>query len=307
MNDRDSDSTGAHPTTTHPPKYLIVNADDLGLSPGVNRGILETAQRGIVSSTTAMVNMPDAKAGIDLIQTQAPHAGLGLHLNLTYGRPVLAPEKVPSLVRSKGQFVGVSRGITSSRRWQPGEVRAELSAQLERFAQLAGVLPDHLDSHQMIGSLSYVCREVMLDLAEVYTLPVRRGGRSAFRGLEQEVARRLYPTQTWVPPLLGSLPWERYAAIYDRTPLEPDHFEIGFFDRTASAETLLRILDELGEGVTELVCHPGYLDEAADRYRGREAELAALTDPRVVARLRESDVELVTFEVLTRRRDEKVD
>lgn len=297
------DATRATSPTTNAPKYLIVNADDLGLSPGINRGILETTQRGIVSSTTAMVNTPDAEAGIKLIQTQAPHVGLGLHLNLTHGRPVLGAEAVPSLVRSKGQFVGVPRGIASSRRWQPEEVRAELSAQFERFVQLAGVLPDHLDSHQMIGSLSAVCREVMLDLAETYNLPVRRGGRSAFRGLEQEVARRLYPTQTWIPPLLGSLPWERYAAIYDRTPLEPDHFEIGFFDRTASAETLLRILDELGEGVTELVCHPGYLDEAADGYRGREVELAALTDPRVVARLEEVDVTLVTFEVLTRRRD----
>ena len=282
-------------------KYLIVNADDLGLSPGVNRGILETAQRGVVSSTTAMVNMPDAEAGIDLIQTQAPHIGLGLHLNLTHGRPVLEAAEVPSLVRSKGQFVGVSRGLASQRRWRPEEVRAELSAQLERFVTLAGTLPDHLDSHQMIGSLSAVCRAVMLDLAETYDLPVRRGGRSAFRGLEQEVARRLYPTQTWVPPLLGSFPWERYAATYDRTPLEPDHFEIGFFDRTASAETLLRILDELGEGVSELVCHPGYLDEAADGYRGREVELAALTDPRVVERSRRSDVKLVTFEVLRKR------
>ena len=283
-----------------PPKTLIVNADDLGLSPGVNRGILEAAQKGIVSSSTVMVNLPDAAAGVCLLQAEAPHAGLGLHLNLTYGRPLLDPANVPGLVRGDGQFVSVSRGLASSRRWQLAEVRAELNAQLERFVELTGTLPDHLDSHQMVGSLSPVCREVMLDLAETYSLPVRKGGRAAFRGFEQEVARRLSLSDIWVPPLLGSFPWRRYDYVYNRTTLEPDHFEMGFFDDTATVETLLRVLEGLPEGVTELVCHPGYLDEVADGYRGREVELAALTDERVVQKVRVEGIELVTFTVLAR-------
>ena len=282
-----------------PPRRLIVNADDLGLSKGVNRGVLEAAQRGVVSSSTVMVNMPDAEAGVRLIQENAPHVGLGLHFNLSYGRPLLDPADVPSLVRSDGGFVSVSRGLASSRRWQPGEVSAELNAQFERFVQLVGTLPDHLDSHQMIGSLSPVCREVMLDLAHRHGLPMRQGGRAAFRGLEREVARRLYLTNPWVPPLLGSFPWRRFDHVYDRTTLEPDFFEMGFLGSTATAETLLRILEGLPGGVTELVCHPGYLDEAADGYRGREAELVALTDERVVQKVRAEGVELVTFAVLS--------
>ena len=276
------------------PRRLIVNADDLGLSEGVNRGILEAAQQGIVTSSTVMVNLPEAEAGIRLLQEGAPHIGLGLHFNLSYGRPLSDPADVPGLVRTGGQFVSVSRGLASSRRWQLGEVKEELNAQLVRFVQLTGTLPDHLDSHQMVGSLSPVCRKAMLDL------PTRQGGRAAFRGLEQEVARRLYLTDTWVPPLLGSFPWRRYDHIYDRTALEPDHFEMGFFDHTATVETLLRILETLPAGVTEMVCHPGYLDEAADGYRGREAELAALTDKRVVQKVEAEGVELVTFGVLSR-------
>ena len=279
-------------------RRLIVNADDLGLSPGVNRGILETCQKGIVTSTTAMVNMPDAAAGLELIRTQAPHIGIGLHLNLSYGRPLLDPAEVPSLVRGDGQFVSVSRGLASSRRWQADEVRAELGAQLARFIALTGTLPDHLDSHQLVGSLSAVCREAMLDLAETHTLPMRRGGRAAFRLLEQEAARRLLLTGTWAPPLLGTFPWRRYDHIYDRAVLEPDHFEIGFFDRTATVTTLLRILEELSEGITELVCHPGYLDEGADGYRGREAELEAITDQRVVRKVMAEGIELTTFAAL---------
>ncbi len=296
-----SSSDGSSPVTADSAaRRLIVNADDLGLSPGVNRGILESAVCGVVTSTTAMTNMPFVQAGLELIRQNAPHLGVGLHLNLSYGRPLSDPAEVPSLVRGDGQFVSVSRGIASSRRWQPGEVKLEFSAQLERFVALTETLPDHLDSHQMVGSLSAVCREVMLDLAETHALPMRRGGREAFRLLEREAARRLYLTQPWMPPLLGTLPWQRYNHIYDRVALEPDHFEIGFFDSTATVETLLRILGELPAGVTELVCHPGYLDEAADGYKGREVELAALTDARVAQKVTAEGVELTTFAALRR-------
>ena len=151
-------------TATTPKKRLIVNADDLGLSPGVNRGILEAHLRGVVSSSTLMVNMPSALSGAALVRAEAPRLGLGLHLNLSHGRPLLPPEEVPSLVRADGRFVSVSRGLASARCWHPKEVRAELEAQLARFGELTGGLPDHLDSHQLVGSFSSVCREVMLDL-----------------------------------------------------------------------------------------------------------------------------------------------
>ncbi len=281
-------------------KRLIVNADDLGLSPGVNRGILEAHKRGVVTSTTAMVNTPSAAAGIGLVQAEAPTMGLGLHLNLSFGKPLLSPAEVPSLVRADGRFVSVSRGLASARCWRPHEVRAELEAQLERFIKLAGALPDHLDSHQLVGSLSSVCREAMLDLAETHRLPVRRGGRAAFRLLEQEAARRLLLT-SWTPPLLGPFPWRRFDHIYNRTPLETDHFEMSFFGVGATVETLLRILEDLPEGVTELVCHPGYWDAGADGYGWREAELSALTDPRVVAKVKAAGVELITFGALVER------
>ena len=280
------------------PKRLIVNADDLGLSPGVNRGILEAHRRGIVTSTTAMMNMPAVEAGMRLAQA-APGLGLGLHFNLSYGKPLMNPLKVPSLVRGDGQFVSLSRGLASSRRWQSDEVRAELSAQFERFVALAGTLPDHFDSHQMVGSLSAVCREVMLDLAQAHDLPMRQGGRAAFQVMEREVARHNVIAKALAPTLFKGWPWRRYDHIYDRWVLEPDHFEVRFLGRGATVETLLRILDELPAGVTELVCHPGYLDEGVDAYRGRETELAALTDPRVLAQVEVAGLELITFAALS--------
>lgn len=271
-------------------KFLIVNADDLGLSSGVNRGILEAHQQGIVTSTTALVNLPGAAAGIELVQRHAPALGLGLHLNLTFGKPVLPPTEVPSLVGRDGRFVGAARGLFSPRHWHLLQVRAELGAQLERFIELAGILPDHLDSHQLVGSLSPVCRAVMLDLADAHALPVRRGGLPILR-IEREpsLGDRTFASlfKTWSS---GTL-----MGVYARVSLEPDALEIRFFDRGATPETLLRILEALPHGVTELVCHPGYLDVPADAYRGREAELRALTDPRARRKLEDGGVQLVTF------------
>ncbi|CAN5743479.1 chitin disaccharide deacetylase [soil metagenome] len=274
-------------------KFLIVNADDLGLSSGVDRGIVEAHEHGIVTSTTALANLPGAAAGIALVQRRAPTLGLGLHLNLTFGRPLLPPEAVPSLVGADGRFVGVTRGFFSTRRWHLAQVRLELEAQLGRFVELTGGLPDHLDSHQLVGSLSPVCRAVMLDLADTHALPVRRGGLPGLR-VERE--------PSWGGHSATSLfkTWSTgtFMGVYARVSLEPDALEVRFFDRGATPETLLRILSALPVGVTELVCHPGYLDVPADAYRGRETELRALTDPRMRREIEERGIQLMTFREL---------
>ncbi len=269
---------------------MIVNADDLGLSSGVDRGILEAHERGIVTSTTVLANLPGAAAGIALVQRRAPALGLGLHLNLTFGRPLLPPEQVPSLVDAGGRFVGVTRGFFSTRRWHLAQVRLELEAQLARFVELAGVLPDHLDSHQLVGSLSPVCRAVMLDLADAHALPVRRGGLPGLR-VEREPSVGGHTAAS----LFKSWSTGTFMGVYARVSLEPDALEVRFFDRGATPETLLRILGALPHGVTELVCHPGYLDVPADAYRGRETELRALTDPRMRRKVEACGIRLVTF------------
>ena len=284
-----------HPART-PRKVLIVNADDLGMSDGVNRGILEAHLSGVVTSTTALVNMPTAAAGIALVQKHAPELGLGLHLNLTYGKPVLPAKEVSSLVRTSGAFVGATRGLVSPRRWRTEHVVAEMTAQLDKFVALTGKLPDHLDSHQLVGSLSPVCRAVMLDLAERYDLPVRRGGRAALGKLEQAMATRGAVGRAVAPPLFRRWPRPAHAEVYDRTPPEPNFIEIGFFGTGASLSNLLNILENLPDGVTEIVCHPGYIDDANDAYPTRELELKLLTDPAVRQKIIAEGIKLATFD-----------
>ena len=284
-------------------KRLIINADDLGMAPGVNRGIVEAHRAGAVSSSTLMVNCAAAEEAVNLVQREAPNLGLGLHLNLTFGRPLLRPSEVPSLVRRNGDFVRLSRGLSLMHHWRRGDVRRELTAQLERFTELLGRLPTHLDSHQFIGSLSAECREVMLDLAEAHNLPVRRGGRALYAQFERDFASWGQVQKTLAPSLFRRYPLRRHRHIFARSVRSPDSFDYRFHAKNATAEQLLSIFATLPEGVTELVCHPGHADAGADGYPYREAELAALTDPRVraglAAGLAAAEVEVCTFAALS--------
>ncbi|MCA9838758.1 MAG: ChbG/HpnK family deacetylase [Trueperaceae bacterium] len=279
-------------------KQLIVNADDLGMSQGINRGILEAHIEGIVSSSTAIVNLPASKAGIKLAQAEAPALGLGLHFNLTYGQPILKAREVPSLVRSNGDFVSLARGLSLYHHWRPKDIAAELSAQFERFTEYAGCLPDHLDSHQLVCSLSAECREVILDIAETYHLPVRQGGRYLYSRFEEQFASWGSLPKTIAPSLFKRYPLKRHSHIFDRDHPSPDHFEYGFHNTRATVTQLLDILENLPEGLTELVCHPGYPDIESDAYAHRELELNSLKDPQVKALIEAQHITLSTFAVL---------
>src|SRR6266545_2812134 len=97
------------------PRQLVVNADDYGLTRGVSRGIREGYRLGIVTSSTAMMNMPGVGEDLRLALEETPRLGLGVHLVLTAGRPALTPDQVPGLVSSEGRFLPHDE-FTSSRK-----------------------------------------------------------------------------------------------------------------------------------------------------------------------------------------------
>jgi len=275
-------------------RTLIVNADDLGMSEGVTRGILEAHQNGIVTSSSAMMNAPHAREGLEVALKEAPALGLGLHLTLTWGRPVLPPEHVPSLVDAQGGFLSVPRGVALPGRWSRDDIAAELRAQRDRFLEIAGRPPDHVDAHHGITTYTAPVREVMLEIASEHGIPVRRSRAGWFAPME-----RLMPAAADLPDAWGPwldrvpTPWRR-GPMGERTPLSTDGLDLRFFGERATVELLLRILDTLPGGVTELLCHPGHA-AGGDDYAYREAELAALTDPRVAAKVRAERIVLATF------------
>lgn len=154
-------------------KTLIVNADDFGICEGVNAAVLDAYVAGSLSSTTLMVNGGAAAAAAQLAR-QHPGLGVGLHFNLTLGRPSADPREVASLLLPGGELP--ARGVLARRlalgRVSSTQLAAELDAQLAAFDRL-GLVPSHIDSHQHVHAFPPVFDVVARACAE-RSLPLRQ-------------------------------------------------------------------------------------------------------------------------------------
>ena len=145
------------------PGPVILCADDYGLAAGVSRGIIQLAEAGRISATSALVTFPrwpeDARRLADI----RPKVAIGLHINLTLGQP-LGP--MPGLA-SDGMLPSVDAVVRKSllRRIEPEEIRAEVGRQLDRFERETGFPPDHIDGHQHVHALPGVRLGVLAALA----------------------------------------------------------------------------------------------------------------------------------------------
>jgi predicted glycoside hydrolase/deacetylase ChbG (UPF0249 family) len=245
-------------------KRLIVNADDLGRTRGINQGIREAHQRGIVTSATVMVNYPAARE-VRVLAQECPGLGLGLHFALTGGVPTLPPASVPSLVDAAGRLPAKPEGLARATK---EDAIAEARAQLGRFRELIGRPPTHLDSHHHSHRLPAVF-EAIATVAKENGLPVRCASP------------------------------EMVARLRGRGVRTSDVFVESFFDETATLPKLLGILESLGDGTTELMCHPAYADPelvASSSYaKVRERELAVLTSPEPRAAIERLGIRLIQF------------
>ncbi len=281
-------------------KRLIVNADDFGLCASVNRGILEAHERGIVTSATVLANAPGFEDAITLARG-APSLGVGIHLNLTWGRPVSHPHEVPSLVREDGTFafsawrlpVAIAGG-----RIALGEVRKEWGAQIARLRR-AGIVPTHLDSEKHVHLLPPLFR-VVASLAQAEGILAVRAAA------EPGLFPRLAPTNPqWykagVLAVIGRRARRRAALAGLRVP---DRL-LGIMDGgRLDGARLERLLARVGDGLTELIAHPGYESPELQRVAGehgrysaagREAELRALTAPGLRQELAARGIDLMHY------------
>jgi hypothetical protein len=280
-------------------KRLIVNADDYGRTAGVVEGILRAHQQGIVTSTTAMMNMPRIEEALRRAQG-CLELGLGVHLVFSAWRPLLPPEQIPSLVDMDGAFLNQRAIWARPEAIQRDELRAELTAQVERFRALTGRAPDHLDCHHFVHSHPLFFA-VYVELAAQWGLPIRAPFPPE-ETLSQAAA---------TVPLIEGLPFSEVRDMMrqDRALVRvsgvrhPDHFVGSFYGEEAvTLENLLAVLEGLDEGITELMCHPGLADEQllAESVYGwpREKELELLCHPRVRDKLDKLGIELVNFGAL---------
>ena len=276
-------------------KRLILNADDYGRALSVSAGIRQAHREGIVTSTTAMMNMDGILDDLRAAQAECPALGLGVHLTLTAEAPVLNPERVPSLLALAGgpcfpTVAALAAGVASV---NPDEVRAEWRAQIEKFVGLTGRNPTHLDSHHHSSYFSPAWFAGMLALAREFECAIRlpwprQPPAAGMAGGSQ--AALMARLQQFAPAALAAAPVPH-----------PDNFEIGFYAEGATQASLLDLLRHLPEGTTEIMCHPGLPDDglpALTSYTtARARELEILTDPDVRRAVAENGVKLVSFAV----------
>jgi predicted glycoside hydrolase/deacetylase ChbG (UPF0249 family) len=272
-------------------RRLIVNADDFGFTPAVTAGILEAHAAGTVTSTSMMVCCAGWEDGVRQAKA-TPSLEVGLHLNLLVGAPLAA---VPSLTdRRTGRFLPLTSIVARAlaRRLDSGEVIAECEAQLMALGN-AGIGCTHIDSHRHTHALPII-RGAVAAVAARRTLPLRRPLESPFRmagGVSSQLHRGVIAA-AWAASGIGA-PRTRAA----------DHFiGVSLQGGRRFAAGLEAAIDTLAPGTTELMVHPGRVDNAlaaVDPYTWqRELELTALVSPRLRERLGCGDVKLTGFRAL---------
>jgi predicted glycoside hydrolase/deacetylase ChbG (UPF0249 family) len=243
-------------------RSLVVNADDLGLTGGVNDGIFDAHDGGVLTSASLFANAPATDDAIRRARSRLS-LGVGVHLTLVDGTPTLPPSRVPSLVEDDGRFrpswkpfiVACLRGRVALE-----EVERELTAQIERI-RWAGIQPTHLDAHKHVHAYPPIFA-IVARLAERFHIPTVRVPYERWSpawgdGHQRRIARHQALANA------AMLPWARrdYRTVSAhglRTPQFVGRSHTGVL----SADSLQGLLHRLRPGVTELMVHPGYVDDA---------------------------------------------
>lgn len=269
-------------------KYLIVNADDYGHTPGVSAGIRKAHLNGIVTSTSAMMNSPHIEEELPRLIELCPHIGIGVHLIMTSGKPLLPVDALPVLMSLSEDGISFMHDPQEQiDRIDVEEIRAEWRTQIDKFIGIAGRTPDHLDAHHHAMCFSPGLFQIYMELASEYGCAIRRPT------LEFE-KQYLQSSTSGDQPVLQDL-WGSVKM--------PDWFDGRFYDEQVSGATLKVMIAELRDGVGEWMCHPAQVDQEILKKsiynirRGEELEL--LVQPEYLQRIEESGVKLVSFGIFS--------
>lgn len=292
-------------------RRLIINADDFGLTRGVNQAIFEAQERGVVTSTTLMANSVVFDDAVEKATSSARaggHLSVGCHVVLLDGQPLLPPDRVATLLPqntrnghprfrdSLNDFV-----VASFRhKLNPSEIEAEAAAQIERI-QAAGIELSHFDTHKHAHMFPAVLR------------PLLRAASSRKVRAVRNPFGQVWPLP-WASVLRTRRLWTRFAQLNVlrrfATNFRQEVEAHGLRTTDGSLGVLVTgvldlplftaIIESMPEGTWEFVCHPGYndadLDSVQTRLRqSREQELAVLTSSEAKELLRQQKIELISY------------
>lgn len=265
---------------------LIINADDLGHPEGTVEAIEELFQAGIVTSASVMVNQVCWPQAAGLLR-QHPDWDAGVHLVMNDGKPILPLDRVRTLVDREGNFRDGSALLVRYPFVSKKELRAEWSAQIDKFIEDTGRQPSHLDLHCHYPYVFPDWFRISVDLAvSLGRVPVRLPFDDDLENKAKELAASYGNFPVWLVKFLG----RRYKRIVQKKALpNTNYWESSFSqDGCRTVDQLLAIIDGLHEGVTELLCHPG-------KTGWRALDYAALSDKRVQDRIESQNIRMTDF------------
>jgi hopanoid biosynthesis associated protein HpnK len=287
-------------------RRLIINADDFGLTPGINRAVAEAHVEGVLTSATAMAAAPAFREAAEIAR-QLPRLSVGCHVVLVDGEPLTAPSRLLTLVpRGSARFqerVGplALRALTGQLRQD--EIEAEGTAQF-RMMQSTDFTVTHFDTHKHLHVFPAVL-EPLLRAARACGVGAVR---NPFEPAASLPARKLAKRRNL---------WKRYAQTHalrrfqpafrrlvSKAGLKTTDGTLGIAATGLLDQSMLRdIVEAMPEGTWELVCHPGYADDALRTTRtrlreSREVEQAVLTSPETRQLMENAGIELTSYREL---------
>lgn len=286
-------------------KKLILNADDFGMTRGVNEGIVRAHREGILTSTTLMANGEAFDDAVERARAN-PELGVGCHLVLVGGKCVAPRESVSSLVDADGTLpdsLALFVARISSGMIRREEIERELRAQIAKI-RAAGIEPTHLDTHkhthahprvmEVLGQVAKECgimrvRKPIEDLHDSWETSKAGGQGISLQILAAGAVRAIAPQFTTISKKYGLL--------------SPDYF-LGLATTGRLGPALLRgIIGTVGEGTTEIMLHPGICDADLARsgsrlQKHREDEMRGLLDPGVRSAITERGIRLISYREL---------
>jgi len=268
-------------------KQLIITADDFNADAERNRGILEASDKGILTTTSVISNLPlDIETVIAL---KISFNGIGIHLNITKGAPLST--NAHTLVDKNGQFFNKKTAWKKalSKLYDPNELLSEFSAQIEMLLN-NGIVPDHINGNNHLHIFP-VFADITAQLANKYKIKFVRVPKETFYFSDINFSKTFIKKY-----FIYSLSLVAKKFFVKAGLRFSDHFNGIAVPSLLNKESMLKFIQQLPPGTTELMCHPGY-PSAGNPFSNsdREKELLILTDKDIMSEIKKNNIELISF------------
>lgn len=305
---------------------MILTADDFGASKNINEGIELAANENVITAISALTNFSESLPDLKRIAENHPHIGIGVHLNITTGRPVLGAEQIPSLVNNAGDFHTIDEILSKTKTISLDELRKELRAQITELTKY-NIKLDHLSDQYGILSLYSPFFEVMTELAKEFNAPVRAPISAStkhpniFKGTRVNKFRRQIVSRFAFSHPFKALRLLKYTRIHEMEKKakklndlgvpHPDLLIVSFWG-DPTTDNFLHIMEHLPKGISEIILHigtqtrqvdyPSGLD--VDYFKHREYELATITNEYLRTHMNHLNIKTIGYSEIVKNRHE---